>query len=275
VSKLTNDPGTEGRGRDGRAATRTALARGTEDQPRATLAKGSGAGPGLITTPLTLPKVPPVPILKKCFAPGDLLPNDLASRLGQMVEPIIQADYCKLKGGCLPSTDYFDMGGALAPYSDFLTLNNPHLVPRLPQMLRVLRTMKGGARVPDIITDTPTRTEFYEIKPASVASTAEGRRKVLNLQAFYPTFGMPYVPGTQYSPTPELRLGGVHKVEFLVESRLAEPGLILYQVCVRGPATELVLPLVIAALLALLAGRAGFRIVPGPGPIPPPIPVTP
>lgn len=166
--------------------------------------------------------------------------------------------------------DFFDAGGDVYSYLNFLTFNNPARAATLAKLLMV-RTIRHAMQIPDILTDAPGRKEFYEIKPDSAASRPKGVSKVLNLTAFYGVNGLPYVPGTSYSPTPELPLGRVHKIEFFLRPRLDRPGLILYNVCVRGPVTELALAAIIPALLALLAGRTGVRIVGGglPAPVAP------
>lgn len=227
----------------------------------------SGTGASQISGPFIMPgQIPPVPIVEKCFAPGDLLPDDLASKLGQIIETRIDADYCKLMAPCRPMvTDFFDQSGDPLPYISFLVFNNPGHAARLTS-LAIRTRIRKAMQVPDMLAHRPERKEFYEVKPDSVKGRAKGGDKLLNLIAFYGTERFPYTPGTSYTPTPEISLGRVNRIEFLIHARVSAPGLILYQLCVRGPVTELALAGVIAALLVLLATRfrvRGVRRVPG------------
>jgi len=232
---------------------------------------------GIARSPASPAAVTPRPVgvyrLTACLAPSELpsITSNRASTIGQIVELFISADYCRALG-CSPLTDHFDTNAAA--YIAFLGANNPHLTSLDIAELALAATVTGGVSRPDILTHKPPRFEFEEIKPDSVTGRAAGRLKLASLAVLYTRFALPYVPGTTWTGTgmqPLFTLPG--GVLVFLEWHRNLPGLVVYNLCVRGPAEVLaaygILAILIAAALIILSrGR-----IPGGSPTPMPVPL--
>jgi hypothetical protein len=192
-------------------------------------------------------------IVEGCLAPSEIpgVSDSRASSFGQIAEVAITFDYCA-KTACAPfATDFLDNALA-ASYIAFLGAHNPHLTATDIATLAVLSQIELNR--PDILTHKPGRQEFEEIKPNSRSGRRAGARKVGNLIGFYGIWSLPYVPGFTYVPTREIMLAtapGPIEV-FLRVQRLA-PGLVVYDICLRGDETALTIAVIIAILLLVIA----------------------
>jgi hypothetical protein len=192
-------------------------------------------------------------MVEGCLAPSEIpgVSSGKAANFGTVVEAFITSDYCS-KLGCAPfATDYFD-NPLTSSYIAFLGAHNPHLTPRDIIVLAILSQIELNR--PDILTDNPTRKEFEEIKPNSVSGRAAGRLKVGNLIGFYGIWSMPYVPGVTYVPTLETVIATAPgPIEVFLRVRRLGPGLVVYDICVRGDETALTIAVIIAILLLVIA----------------------
>lgn len=221
-----------------------------------------------------------------CDAPSGLVSVGGAGAFGTAAERFIEFDYCR-QVGCVGNT-YFDNGraGSVDPYyAAFLIRHNPGLTTVQQMALMFLQL-----RRPDILTDAGARKEYYEIKPDSTAGRADGRAKIQTIVANYAYFGLPYVPGATFVPTPSRVIGAItvagYRFEILFNVRLLGPGLVVYEICLRGELLAILEALGMAELLAALAAllrdlvRAGPTsaplVIPVPVPValPEPAPVT-
>ncbi|PFM43734.1 hypothetical protein COJ45_27840 [Bacillus cereus] len=194
--------------------------------------------------------------MEKCFVPYDVFKDDkdkkissyITSAFGEIVEMFIRPDYCINKGGCQPfnpkspgpTSDFFDFDSGVhrcTALNDFLRQHHPSVGSTLRDQCLL---HKKGFRfpVPDIITyQPPGRTEFYEIKPDSNSGVKDGRDKLNWFDVICADYGLPYVRGSQYSPSGKVLLwdgtwfGSPSKV--YLRWRKAEAGLLLYQICVE------------------------------------------
>jgi hypothetical protein len=97
----------------------------------------------------------------------------------------------------------------------------------------------GGRRRPDILSNRPARSEWYEIKPASIAGAVAAWKKLNSIPGDYQRLGLPYVPGTLYEPTPEIELINLigdqgEALDVILHVWRRAPGLIFYELCVKG-----------------------------------------
>jgi hypothetical protein len=211
-------------------------------------------------------------LVEGCLAPSEIpgVSDSRASAFGLVAEEVITVDYCAHMG-CAPfATDYFD-NPLVASYIAFLAAHNSKLTPKDIVVLAILSTIDLNR--PDILTHKPARHEFEEIKPNSATGRAAGRLKVGTLIAFYGLWSLPYTPGVVYVPTPEIvlaRAPGPIEV-FLRIQRLA-PGLIAYDLCVRGDKTALTIAAIIAILLLVIAIILSRGTILRGAPIPIPVP---
>jgi hypothetical protein len=187
-----------------------------------------------------------------CLAPSEipLLSQLDASRAGSILEVPIWMDYCRQMGCRIFGTDYID-NVLPSSYVAFLMANNPHLT--VADMLVLAGMQRLKLSRPDILSHRPPRFEYEEIKPDSVTGRADGRIKLAFLGPFYAHFRLPYLPGVTWVPTLEIPLftlpGPVFA--FLRVHRNA-PGLVVYNICVRGEQSVLVAYGIAALLLAIL-----------------------
>jgi hypothetical protein len=234
-----------------------------------------------------------------CFTPGQVgAPDRIVQEYCRFVEAVFQADYCGTKGGCFqfkrPSnggTDFFDEPTETTRcrfLGEFLRAHHPAL--DVDFVVQVCESRKKAVDpgdednepfpVPDIITHTPGRMEFYEIKPRNSAGRHDANDKLARFLAMRdflkltaPTLA--YERGTKYKPDFSLKvyegpLGpsgifgfGRISLHFVGEGG----GVLLHEICVDSPLlSEENIRLLIAILLALLViflARKGLR-----GPLP-------
>src|SRR5205807_492042 len=102
--------------------------------------------------------------------------------------------------------DFFDIShgfGNTSLYASFLRSDHPTLSPS--QILHMSENKL--VKIPDLMTFDPgRRTEFYEIKPNSATGRTAGEVKIANVHALCQSFGLPYVPGTQWNPDTKVTL---------------------------------------------------------------------
>ncbi|HTW99301.1 MAG TPA: DUF4157 domain-containing protein, partial [Acidimicrobiales bacterium] len=207
-----------------------------------------------------------------CLAPSEVpsVTSNHASRLGLILEVPIVASYCAATGCAIFTTDYIDTDAT--SYIAFLAARNPHLT-RADIAELALASMLGGVFRPDVLTHKPPRFEFEEIKPDSVSGRAAGRIKLAGLATLYARFHLPYVPGVTWSGAGTLTLFTLPgPVEVLLEWHRNAPGLVVYNLCVRGDERVLaaygIAALLLAAILILLSRGAVLRGAPAVLPIP-------
>jgi hypothetical protein len=197
-----------------------------------------------------------------------VLDNQVASAMGDTFEGIIRADYCKSKGGCqffplLGEQDFADNRKGLPTVTVFLAFlkaNNDSLD---------LHSIGQPSAVPDLMTDSAGRREFYEIKPNSQSGIAAGRLKIGTVTDFLASNNLIYLPGTLYKPDVTKIIykesAGFIQYEVSVHWFALEDGLIVYEICTVArfkvpslnpkvvDAIEKALALAIVALLIVLS----------------------
>lgn len=188
-----------------------------------------------------------------CVAPSEMptISTSDASQFGEIVEIAIEADYCAKMSCALMVTDYID-NPIVASYIAFLAANNPHLTAVDIATIAVLSQISLSR--PDILTHKPGRKEFEEIKPNSISGRAAGSLKVGSLIGFYGIWSLPYVPGATWVPSPEILLATAPGcVEVFLRLQRHSAGLVVYDICIRGPEEILTLYAIIAIILAVIA----------------------
>jgi hypothetical protein len=188
------------------------------------------------------------PAVRLCFPPSAVISPLKASAFGLLAERYIHDDYCTIMG-CDPLRDYFDRTGSNVDYLVFLQSHNPGF--SLPKY----RTVRKWNR-PDILTDSPPRREWYEIKPFSTAGVAEFAFKYYNITSYMSDFGLPYVPGSAYDPTPYISIGTFPIAGITVSASLAVsrrmPGFVDYMLCLQGDLATVLAAMTLAALVVAI-----------------------
>ena len=114
--------------------------------------------------------------------------------------------------------------------------------------------------------DDGARKDYYEIKPFSPTGVGAGGIKLVGIISFMSDLGLPYVPGTAYSPSKDIPimagtiLGSEIGVTLNVQRHL--PGLVTYTICLSGEVAELLLKATIAAVLAWIAALLTLTLAP-------------
>lgn len=221
---------------------------------------------------------------KECWAASELVALGLAQVFGDYAHQIAALDYC-LKMGCSPKDNYFDKSDAGpidSGYVSFIIRKNKGKIS--PWKLDVLKAVAVSR--PDMLTDTPSRKEFYEVKPNSASGLAAGQVKLTLIDDYMRVLGLPYTRGTAYTPSEEIILGyvpfgGGPLVRVSLELKRVQSGLIAYKVCFLHTSPEfiweqikegtVVIAAFILALIALitLKGRvpSGGGLQPEYGPV--------
>lgn len=194
-----------------------------------------------------LPKLPAA-TQKICFPPSAVMTPLRAAGFGLIAERLIHDDYCN-QFGCDPAHDYFDRTGSPHDYLVFLQSHNPGLgIPHYRQVRRWNR--------PDILTDNPPRREWYEIKPFSIHGVIAFGLKYDNITGYMAKFGLPYVPGTTYTPTSFIPLGTFPVLGVPITAQLGVsrriPGLVDYVLCLDGNLAQVLANIALAALVAAI-----------------------
>ena len=222
-----------------------------------------------------------------CYDLGPILSriDPAASNLfGTAAEIPIFLDYCTKMNcnyftsaifqGVNPSDDFFDNNNT-TEYINFIEQHNPRLT---TGQKVAMRGLSKNLRRPDILSHKRSRREFYEVKPNTVTGRSAGREKIGDLVSFYNAFSLPYIAGTAYKPRSEIILAEVFigrvKVEIFLRLDMPTSGLIVYDLCIRGPLKDLLEDVIKEEVLRRLLQAAGRRLkIPEDYPLPPPVPV--
>jgi hypothetical protein len=108
-------------------------------------------------------------------------------------------------------------------------------------------TVMASRRRPDILRHRPGGlSEWYEIKPLSIAGAIDAWKKFRELSKLYAGLGLPYQPGKQYTPTKQIPIASFFtpqggKLDVIVEltrgvpgGLLPAPALIFWTLCIKG-----------------------------------------
>lgn len=166
-----------------------------------------------------------------CFRMSFVLGSQAAALMGRIAEERIFTDY-RTQPIFSPPVDFFDDTNSSTPYVNFLLAQHPQLNPD------VLRDL-GGKRRPDLLRNRPDVAEWYEIKPLSIAGAVAAWRKFNTIIPNYAAAGLPYQPGTVYTPPEFLPLAnfvtdGGENLSIVLHCRRTTPGLIMWEFCVKG-----------------------------------------
>jgi hypothetical protein len=171
------------------------------------------------------------------------------------VEPKVFDDF-RAKMAPITAHDFFDDAKSSQPYTNFLLSQHPD---KDPEALREL----GRRRRPDILRHRPAgSSEWYEIKPESIAGAIDAWKKFRELTRLYSGLGLPYQPGKRYTPTSEIPIASFFtpqggKLDVIVELTRRVPGLIFWTLCIKGDYVQYFNEVrLVAGLLAILAALA-------------------
>ena len=166
-----------------------------------------------------------------CFRASFLFPEGtLVILLGRMAEPFVFDDFCSLRGPCT-ADDFFDRTPGSTEYVDFLLAHNPQSDPaRIGEL--------GQRRRPDMLSHRLPQ-EWYEIKPASIAGAIAAWIKFNSIISDYADRALPYLPGTAYTPTPDIVIGRFlgpqgENLDVILETTRRAPGLVFWTLCIKG-----------------------------------------
>lgn len=217
-----------------------------------------------------------------CVAPSEFVTPQTASSFGSIAETFIGKKYLGFVGrsSFFPSSkeDFQDISpgfGNVRLYMAFIKMHNPKLT--ISQLAAV--AAEGLLKVPDLMRHDAAAREFYEIKPFSIDGVGAGFTKVVALESFYGTFGLPYVAGTGWAPNERVRIfsGALfgRSVEADFHFFRLRPGLIVYEICVEGQLLDdlAVIAALVAAIILIILSKGKIRF-PVPGSVPFPIPTV-
>jgi len=170
--------------------------------------------------------------MERCIAPSEVrgITTSEASIFGALAENLVYYDFVT-KYGSFPNDMYVDKNDP-ATYLYFLGKKNPHL--SLFNYYTGLRSAEVSVRRPDLLIDSFSKKEFYEIKPNSESGYYEGISKVGELSATYKFFSLPYIPGITYRGGEMIVASFAGQLEVKFKALLRGPGLIVYQLCVNA-----------------------------------------
>ncbi|MEV6813052.1 peptidoglycan-binding protein [Micromonospora sp. NPDC051296] len=187
-----------------------------------------------------------------CFRLSFALSGPVAQWMSEeVVEPVLFADY-RAKQAPVTSADFFDSSKSSRDYVDFLLVQHPTLDP-------VRIGALGRQKRPDILRHRPTGSEWYELKPASIAGAIGAWAKFMEIPKNYASVGLPYLPGRAYVPTEFIPIATFftpqgERLQLVAQLRRKAPGLIFWSLCVRGDYVSYFNRVRIAAgLLAMIA----------------------
>ena len=193
---------------------------------------------------------------KICFRLSLAISGEAAKWFSEVfVEPKVFDDF-RATMGPITANDFFDASKSNVPYRNFLLSQHPDKDP-------VAVDQVGQRTRPDILRHRPAgRSEWYEIKPASIAGAVGAWKKFRELPKLYASVGLPYEPGTLYTPTQEILIqsfitaqGG--KLDVIAEVWRSAPGLIFWTFCLKGDYVQYLNNVrLVAGLLAILAALA-------------------
>lgn len=166
-----------------------------------------------------------------CLRLSFVLGSVAAALMGGIAERRIFDDY-RSRPLFVPGADFFDDTPSSAPYVDFLLAQHPQLNPD------VLRNLAGQRR-PDLLRHRAAESEWYEIKPLSIAGAIAAWKKFNRIPQAYAEAGLPYQPGEAYTPPEFLPLqsfltDGGENLDVVLHCRRAVPGLIFWEICIKG-----------------------------------------
>jgi hypothetical protein len=166
-----------------------------------------------------------------CFRLSFVLGPQAAALMGRIAEARIFTDY-RTNPLFSPAADFFDDTSSSTPYVTFLLAQHPGLNPAILGGL-------GSQRRPDLLRNSPGAAEWYEIKPLSIAGAIAAWKKFNTIPANYAAAGLPYLPGTAYTPPDFLELAsfvtdGGENLDIVLHCRRPTPGLIFWEFCVKG-----------------------------------------
>jgi hypothetical protein len=223
-----------------------------------------------------------------CIPVSVILPPPFDSAFGSIAESIIGGRFLDHLGrrakGFFPGSptqeDFQDISigiGNTRLYILYLRLHNTISVKQL-----VVLNGFAMVNIPDLIThnpprsSSPTRAEFYEIKPLSPSGLADGAAKISSVALLCSVLPLPYKLGTIWTPDEKILIAGGMplgvKIEVFFHFKRISPALIVYDICVDGELDKIALAVLIAILAIILALiLKGGRI---PVPMPEPVPVV-
>ncbi|MBK6267337.1 hypothetical protein JKA74_20005 [Marivirga sp. S37H4] len=178
-------------------------------------------------------------INKLCFAPSELFGEEIAKGFGIIAEPFINFNLTEYfsRNMIAPRDIYQDYsfeGSIDKTLAGFIKLKNPTINPLYFDLLSTVPHKR-----PDILIDSGTIKDYYEIKPNSPSGRYAGRRKLSAIDTYMNTYGLPYVRGPLLD-IPEFVIGRtaitINGVTVPIQVSLnfeTVNGLILYKVCIE------------------------------------------
>ncbi len=233
-----------------------------------------------------------------CAAPSEVVLTPTAKAIGLLAEDFIGEEYLRHRGRStfFPASpeDFQDVSvifGNRQLHVAFLAANNPtRFKPGVAglgfDLADPLAVDANRMKVPDLLnhipaaSTTPSRVEYYEIKPNSISGRSAGRRKLKSLESDYKKLAFPYIRGKVWSVNKRVRIFKGSILGFSVESTfhyfLLEDGLIVYDICIDGPLLKFVALAVIigiiAAIITIIINRGRIPDIPPPKPPELPLP---
>lgn len=169
---------------------------------------------------------------KFCFRLSFALSSAAAQWMSEeIVEPLLFDDY-RVRQAPVTTADFFDRSKSSRDYVDFLLVQHPEIDPARIGAL-------GQKKRPDILRHRPAGSEWYELKPASLAGAIGAWIKLLEIPKNYLEVGLPYLPGTRYTPTEFIPIvsvvsGAGENLDLIAHLTRRAPGLIFWELCVKG-----------------------------------------
>jgi hypothetical protein len=220
-----------------------------------------------------------------CIPVSDILPPPLDSAFGAIAESIIGGRFLDHVGrranGFFPGSptqeDFQDISIGIGNTNLYILYLKVHNKISISQF--IILSAAGLLNIPDLVThnpprsSTPTRAEFYEIKPNSPSGLAKGAAKIVSIALLNSALPLPYKKGTIWTPDEKILISkgdplGVHLEVSFHFKRIAD-ALIVYEICVDGELEKIALALLIAILAIILALILKGGRIPVPIPTPP------
>lgn len=217
-----------------------------------------------------------------CMPVSVILPPPLDSAFGEIAESIIGGRFLDHVGrrakGFFPGSptqeDFQDISvviGNTRLYILYLKFHNTLSTRQL-----IILSASAMVSIPDIVThnpsrsSTPTRTEFYEIKPNSPPGIAAGAIKIASISQLCSALSLPYKSGTIWTPDEKILISsgsplGIH-IEVFFHFKRISPALVVYEICIEGELEKIALAVLIAILAIILALILKGRRLPVPMP---------
>jgi len=208
-----------------------------------------------------------------CIAPSFVVSPASAAAFGLLAESIIGGRYLTHVGrtGFFPAStkDFQDISVGFGNSILFVSfLKSRH---KLSTSQLLFLSGAGLVSIPDLMTsDSPRRTEFYEIKPNSIDGLAAGRAKIAGLSALFSFLSLPYRQGAIWKPSEKILLWSGFFTGAWLEAYLSffaspsTPGLIVYEFCLEGEVEKALEHIALAVLIATII----IIVLPVPKPVP-------